>query len=304
VSGPPITTDSAVGIIGPGRAGVGLALALARAGYLVRLYGRRQQAIPDPLELTVGAADAPPPPAWLAQAGVVILAVRDDAIRPLAEALARGGGVRPEHVVLHLSGVQGQEALGSLVPSRAALGSLHPLQTIADPERAPERLRGAWAAVEGMPLALDAAERLARALGMRPFRLTGKAKAIYHAGAVFASNYFVVVEAVAQRLLRHAGLSDAEAWQALRPLVEGTLENLLHQQPMDALTGPVVRGDYATIRRHLASLTKDDALLYRALGRAALELAEKRGMDEATAARVADALATDLPLVLRPGAKT
>src|SRR5256886_8982586 len=186
-SGPPITTDSAVGIIGPGRAGVGLALALARAGYLVRLYGRRQQTIPDPLELTVGAADAPPPPAWLAQAGVVILAVRDDAIRPLAEALARGGGVRPEHVVLHLSGVQGQEALGSLVPSRAALGSLHPLQTIADPERAPERLRSAWAAVEGMPLALDAAERLARALGMRPFRLTGKTKAIYHAGGTLAS---------------------------------------------------------------------------------------------------------------------
>ncbi len=303
MGGRPITTDSAVGIIGPGRAGVGLALALARAGYLVRLYGRRKRAIPDPLELTVGAADAAPPPAWLAQAGVVILAVRDDAIRPLAQTLARGG-VRPEHVVLHLSGAQGQEALAPLVPSRAALGSLHPLQTISDPERAPERLKGAWAAVEGMPRALDAAERIARALGMRPFRLTGKAKAIYHAGAVFASNYFVVVEAVAQRLLRHAGLSDAEAWQALRPLVEGTLENLLHQQPTDALTGPVVRGDDATIRRHLESLTKDDALLYRALGRVALELAEKRGMAEATAARVADALATDLPLVLRPGAKT
>ena len=303
MGGRPITTDSAVGIIGPGRAGVGLALALARAGYLVRLYGRRKRAIPDPLELTVGAADAAPPPAWLAQAGVVILAVRDDAIRPLAQTLARGG-VRPEHVVLHLSGAQGQDALAPLVPSRAALGSLHPLQTISDPERAPERLKGAWAAVEGMPRALDAAERIARALGMRPFRLTGKAKAIYHAGAVFASNYFVVVEAVAQRLLRHAGLSDAEAWQALRPLVEGTLENLLHQQPTDALTGPVVRGDDATIRRHLESLTKDDALLYRALGRVALELAEKRGMAEATAARVADALATDLPLVLRPGAKT
>src|SRR5205814_2322164 len=188
------------------------ALALARAGYTVRLHGRRKKAVPKPLELTVGPADVAPPPAWLSQAGVVILAVRDDAIPPLADALARGGGVRPEHVVLHLSGVQGQEALGSLVPSRAALGSLHPLQTIADPERAPERLKGAWAAVEGMPRAVDAAERLARALGMRPFRLTGKTKAIYHAGAVFASNYFVVVEAVAQRLLRHAGLSEVEAW--------------------------------------------------------------------------------------------
>jgi len=116
---------------------------------------------------------------------------------------------------------------------------------------------------------------------------------------VFASNYFVVVEAVAQRLLRHAGLSDAEAWQALLPLVEGTLENLSRQEPMAALTGPVARGDAATIRRHLEALTHDDAVLYRALGRAALELAQKRGMNEATAAGIAAALATDLPPVMR-----
>src|SRR5213596_1158781 len=100
-----------------------------------------------------------------------------------------------------------------------------------------------------MPRAVQAAEGLAQELGMRPFLLSGKQKAIYHAGAVFASNYFVVVEAVAQRLLRHAGLSDADAWQALRALVEGTFENLSRQEPKDALTGPVARGDDATIRR-------------------------------------------------------
>jgi len=292
-----IVTDPVVGIIGPGRAGVGLALALVQAGYTVRLHGRRKKTVPKPLELTVGAADEPP--AWVAQAGVLILAVRDDAISSLAEALARAEAVRADQVVLHLSGVLGQEALAPLVPSRAALGSLHPLQTISDPATAPARLEGTWAAVEGMPRAVQAAEGIAQELGMRPFRLSGKQKAIYHAGAVFASNYFVVVEAIAQRLLRHAGLSDTDAWQALRPLVEGTFENLTRQEPKDALTGPVARGDEATIRRHLESLTRDDALLYRALGRAALELAEKGGMDEATAARVAQALATDLPPVIR-----
>jgi predicted short-subunit dehydrogenase-like oxidoreductase (DUF2520 family) len=212
--------------------------------------------------------------------------------------------VTDKHVVLHLSGVQGQEALGPLVSSRAALGSFHPLQTIVEPERAPQRLRGAWAAVEGMPRAMETAEQLASAIGMRPFRIPTKAKAIYHAGAVFASNYLVVVEAVAQRLLRHAGLSDADAWEALKPLVEGTLENLSRVEPKAALTGPVARGDTATIERHLESLAIDDAKLYRALGRAVLELAQKQGMDEETAARVADALATDLPPVIRPAAKT
>ena len=276
---------------------MGLGLALAGAGYAVRIHGRTKKAVLRPLTLSVGPGDEPPP--WIAQLAVIILAVPDDAIRPLAGVLADAGTIGSQQVVLHLSGVHGQEALGPLVGSRAALGSLHPLQTISDPERAAERLKGAWAAVEGMPRAVEAAERLAQDVGLRPFRIASQAKPMYHAGAVFASNYFVVVEAVAQRLLRHAGLTDAEAWQALRPLVEGTLENLARLGPLGALTGPVARGDEATVRRHVEALTQDDAALYRVLGRAALELAQKRGMDEGLAARIAGALATDLPPVIR-----
>jgi len=282
-----------VAVIGAGRAGAGLALALTRAGYRVRLYGRRRRRVPKPLTLTVLPAHLPP--ASLAEAGVVVLAVPDDAIRALAEALARAGAVSSSHVVLHVSGVQGREALDALVPRGAALGSIHPLQTIVDPKRAPEQLRGAWAAVEGMPAAVTAAERLARAMGMRPFRITPQAKAVYHAGAVFASNYFVVVEAVAQRLLRQAGLPDAAAWAALRPLVRGTFENLMQRAPVAALTGPIERGDDATVRRHLESLDADDALLYRTLGRAGLEVARQRGMDAGVVARIAAVLATDRP---------
>lgn len=290
-------SSRAIGLIGPGRAGVGLALALAQAGYTVRLHGRNKKSVPAPLTLTT--SDGAKPPAWIGDVDVVILAVRDDAISPLATSLATARAISERQVVLHLSGVQGQEALGPLVTSRAALGSFHPLQTIVEPELAPGRLKGAWAAVEGMPRAVEAGERIAQDLGMRPFRIATKSKAIYHAGAVFASNYLVVVEAIAQRLLRHAGLSDADAWAALRPLVEGTFENLSRHEPREALTGPVVRGDTATIVRHLESLAVDDAKLYRALGRAALELAQKQGMDEETAEKVAEALATDRPPVLR-----
>jgi len=276
---------------------------LAQAGYSVRLHGRHKKrvAAPPPLTLTIGDGVTPPP--WIGDVDVVILTVKDDAITPLATSLAKARAISERHVVLHLSGVQGQEALGPLVTTRAALGSFHPLQTIVEPELTPERLKGAWAAVEGMPRALETGEQIARDLGMRPFRIATKSKAIYHAGAVFASNYLVVVEAIAQRLLRHAGLSDADAWAALRPLVEGTFDNLSRHEPREALTGPVVRGDMATITRHLESLAVDDAKLYRALGRAALELAQKQGMDEETAAKVAEALATDLPPVLRTSGK-
>jgi len=298
-----VTQESprAIGLIGPGRAGVGLALALAQAGYSVRLHGRNKKSIPAPLTFTVGDGRTPPP--WIGDVATVVLTVRDDAITPLATSLANARVISERHVVLHLSGVQGQEALGPLVTSRAALGSFHPLQTIVEPQLTPARLKGAWAAVEGMARAVETGEQIARDLGMRPFRIATRSKAIYHAGAVFASNYLVVVEAVAQRLLRHAGLSDAEAWAALRPLVEGTFENLSRHEPREALTGPVVRGDTATIVRHLESLAVDDAKLYRALGRAALELAQKQGMDEETAEKVAAALATDLPPVIRTSGK-
>ena len=288
----------AVGIIGAGRVGAGLALALTRVGRDVRLISRRPVRVPAPLSLKV-APDGPTSE-WVSGLEVLFLAVPDDRIHPVARQLWATKGIGPAQTVLHCSGVLGQEALSALVPTRAALGSLHPLQTISDAEVAPERFKGAWAAVEGSPGAMDAAEDIARALGMKPFRITAKQKILYHAGAVFASNYLVVVEAIAQRLLRHAGLSDEEAWAALSPLVRGTITNLLAADPRSALTGPVVRGDTDTILRHLGALTIDDARLYQMLGRAALELARKGGMDDQTAQKVADALATDLPPVLQP----
>ena len=288
----------AVGIIGAGRVGAGLALALTRVGREVRLISRRPVRVPAPLSLKV-APDGPDAE-WVSGLEVLFLAVPDDRIHPVAQQLWAIKAIGPTQTVLHCSGVLGQEALSALVPTRAALGSLHPLQTISDPEVAPERFKGAWAAVEGSPAAMDAAEDIARALGMKPFRITAKQKILYHAGAVFASNYLVVVEAIAQRLLRHAGLSDEEAWAALSPLVRGTITNLLAADPRSALTGPVVRGDTDTILRHLGALTIDDARLYQMLGRAALELARKGGMDGKTAQKVADALATDLPPVLQP----
>lgn len=287
-----------VGIVGAGRVGAGLALALTRVGREVRLISRRPVRVPAPLSLKV-APDGPDAE-WVSGLEVLFLAVPDDRIHPVAQQLWGTKSIGPGQTVLHCSGVLGQEALSALVPTRAALGSLHPLQTISDPEVAPERFKGAWAAVEGSPAAMEAAEDIARSLGMKPFRITAKQKILYHAGAVFASNYLVVVEAIAQRLLRHAGLSDEEAWAALSPLVRGTITNLLAADPRSALTGPVVRGDTDTILRHLGALTIDDARLYQMLGRAALELARKGGMDDKTAQKVADALATDLPRVLQP----
>ncbi len=258
---------AAVGVVGAGRAGLSLGLALARAGHVVRVHGRRAKSVPAPLTLTTGAF-----PAWLWEMDILILAVPDDAIAELASALAGAGRVRANQVVLHLSGALGRDALRALAESGAALGSLHPLQTLSDPATAPERLKGAVATVEGDGRAVDVATALARAVGMIPVPLSADQKPRYHAAAVFASNFVVALAAVARRLFVAAGVPDDAAQKALAALMAGALDNVRVAGPEAALTGPVARGDVETIRRHLEALKGRDAELYRALSRAALEL--------------------------------
>lgn len=274
---------AAVGIVGPGRAGLGLALAFARAGHDVKVHGRRAKSIPPPLgPLTHG--DVPP---WLDATDLVVIAVPDDAIPDVAARLARTGKVGARHVVLHVSGVLDGSALEPLAASGAALGSLHPLQSLSDPTTAPERLRGAYAAVEGDDRAVRAALELARSVGLQPFELAAGQKARYHAGAVFAANFLVTLYGTAEKLFTGAGVPPADAAPALLSLMRGVLDNVKARGAAGALTGPVARGDAESVRRHLSALEGQDAALYRELSRATLELAS---LDEAKRRAVLDVL--------------
>jgi predicted short-subunit dehydrogenase-like oxidoreductase (DUF2520 family) len=124
---------------------------------------------------------------------------------------------------------------------------------------------------------------------MRAVRLAPGAKAAYHAGAVMASNYAVVLADVAARLARQAGVGADEAVALYLPLMRGTVANLA-AGPAAALTGPVRRGDEATVRRHLAALGPEDRALYRALGLLALRIAREAGLGDGPAAAVERAL--------------
>jgi predicted short-subunit dehydrogenase-like oxidoreductase (DUF2520 family) len=270
-----VTDASPIAIIGAGRMGQGLGLALAGAGVEVAVLGRTRR-LED-----------------IRRARVVLLAVPDDAIGVVAASLARENAVDASQVVLHLSGLLDRLALHALAFTGAALGSFHPLQSVAEPSTAAARLRGAFAGLEGDDRALAIGERLAVALGMHAVRLAPGAKAGYHAGAVFASNYAVVLASVAERLARRAGVASAEAGAMYLPLMQGTVANL-GLGPASALTGPIRRGDAASVRRHLAALEPAERALYRALGLVALRLAREAGLGEAPAASVERAL-TDEP---------
>ena len=281
-----LTALPPVGIIGPGRAGLGLGLALQSAGFRVLgVHGRRWKKVPRALSLSVGVA-----PPWLADAAVVLLAVRDDSLGPLVEQLRRQP-LRRGVVLLHLSGACTSDVLAPLRRKGARIGSMHPLMTVsADPRRASRHFRGATFAVEGDAAAVRPARLMARALGATPVVIRKRDKARYHAGAVFASNYVVVLLDAAQRLLVKSGFTERAARKALAPLTAASVENEAESGAEAALTGPIMRGDADTLKRHLATLDGDTRALYGALGVATVKLATRAGLDRAVAGKLQAAL--------------
>ena len=263
-----------IGIVGAGRAGKGLGLALQQAGHEVYLHGRRWADVPAPLVFSYGGQ-----PPWLAEVGVIILAVQDHAIALAAAEAAEWGGVTRDHVVLHLSGILDEAPLRALEVTGAALGTMHPLQAMAAAETAAERLIGALAAITGDPRATKAAREIAESLAMVPVVIDTKVKAKYHAAAVIASNYLVVLAAVAEQLMVECGFDEETARRGLGRLMEGTLQNVARAGPRQALTGPVVRGDEETLSKHREVLPPRVLELYRALGAMAREMGRRDSRD-------------------------
>jgi predicted short-subunit dehydrogenase-like oxidoreductase (DUF2520 family) len=282
-------TSEGIAIVGAGRMGQGIGLGLAAAGWDVTLLARTARPVPSPLRLVAGAL----PREVVRAAPLVLVATPDDQIAPAAAALGATGGVGPGQTVLHLSGLLDRTALASLAGTGAALGSFHPLQTIAEPEEAPGRLRGAFAGIEGEARALAAGRRIAAALGMTAVPLDPAAKPLYHAGAVFSANYTNALVGVAERLARQAGVPGDIAGRMYLPLLAGAARNMTDLGTAVALTGPIRRGDLGTIRAHLAALPADVRPLYRLLGLASLELAREAGLAEAPARAVRDLLGRD-----------
>ncbi|MES1260004.1 MAG: Rossmann-like and DUF2520 domain-containing protein [Gemmatimonadota bacterium] len=269
-----------VAVVGPGRVGLSLARALTDAGTEVTLLGRQASVLPGHLGRVETSWQA-----GVAAATLVVIAVPDDAIEGVAASLAATSAVTPAHVVLHTSGLHGRSSLAALEPTGAALGSWHPLQTFSSTHGDPASLAGSPAVIEGDARALDAGRSLAVLLALHPVvELPASGKAVYHAAAVFASNYLVVLGEIAARLAREAGAGGAS--QALfAPLMERTIANF-GASGADALTGPIRRGDIGTIERHLAVLHGEEREVYLVMGKAALRLARASGLDDVTARRI------------------
>lgn len=219
----------------------------------------------------------------------------DGAIAGLAEALAASGVIVPGCVACHLSGALPSSLLAPLQALGCLTASVHPVKSFADPGGAVADFAGTWCGVEGDPRAVALLGEAFGALGGRMFAVDPNFKTIYHAASVLVSNYLTSLIEVGVRAYRKGGLSRETALEVLEPLARGTLDNIVRAGTEKALTGPIARGDAAVVAAQLAALDDWDgeiALLYRVLGRVALDLSRRQGVaSERDLARLRELLA-------------
>ncbi len=275
-------------LVGPGRAGRAFARSwLSAGGLLLEVIGRdRDRAEQAVREIGGGIPRALGEPR--SPGDILVLAVPDDAIAPLAEALA---GDASFDYAFHLSGALPAGALSSLARAGASIGSLHPLRVFTG--RPQESWSGAFVAIEGDPEATEAGALLVRAIGARGHRIPPTEKPLYHAAATLAAGGTLGVLSLAVRAWVSAGLPEEEARVALSGLAAQAAAAAAEQSLESAWTGPVARRDVETVRAHRAALAgRPEALrVYALLAEETLRSTPGRGREE------------EIMAILRPAGK-
>lgn len=285
-------------IVGCGRVGKALGKFLVDAGYdAVGVASKSLSSSKEAAELlkTDRYSDAP----WeiTPTADVVLITTPDDAIADTCCGIAENRGFKTGAVVLHCSGALSSTILAPARNCGAFTGSMHPLQSFASDTFTRNPFDGIIMAVEGNSRALLIASQMAADLGAVCLTIKTEGKTLYHAAAVAASNYLVTLMSMAFRLLAEAGISGPSAFDALKPLLDGTLANIKAIGIPQALTGPIARGDVETVKNHLseiASRTPELMELFKTLSLYTIDIARAKGsLSETNAGLLKDVLGTD-----------
>ncbi len=201
----------------------------------------------------------------------------DDQIGPVCAQLSQAVALKGS-VMFHCSGAKAATELQAAAQAGAFTASVHPIRSFADPAYVAAHFTDTFCGTEGDPRALAILGPALSAIGARAVPLDASAKTVYHAASVFASNYLVTVLDAALRAYQAAGIDEEVARQLAAPLASETLANVLRMGPAAALTGPIARGDVATVARQQAALAAWHAptgALYEALAEATMPLARR-----------------------------
>jgi predicted short-subunit dehydrogenase-like oxidoreductase (DUF2520 family) len=266
-------------IIGAGRLGTSLGRALAAKGHAIKAVTCRRAASAQESRRIIGQGTSSTDNSAAARRGdIIFLCLPDEEILGTAAGLSRSRIRWRRKIVFHTSGLLSAAALKPLQDKGAATASFHPVQSFARKGTSLSHFQGVYFGLEGDRKACRLGRAIARELGGRSLLLSGKPA--YHAACVVASNFLVVLLDAAARLLGQAGIKENKASRLLFPLVEGTLRNVKKFNMFASLTGPVARGDRASVKAHLKALRclPGYANAYKALSLLALEQAKGRGL--------------------------
>lgn len=279
-------------IIGLGRLGTALAIALSKKRYsIATLVSRRRRTLEKAgrlLDVDVRLLVAKDIK-QLISSDITLITTPDDqlphVVRSLSKIKSADGSI-----ALHTSGALSSHALSPLEAQGWSVGSVHPLISVSGSEAVTNAFKGAFWCIEGDRKALTAARQIVQALDGQGFSIKAEAKPLYHAAAVISSGGVTALFDVAIDMLEKCGLTQGEARKILLPLLKSTVENLTTLSPAEALTGTFSRGDVGTVERHLAALSKSHLdiarSVYRLLGLKSLKLAEENGLDPLISKRI------------------
>lgn len=267
-------------IVGAGKVGRVLGRLLANSGaFTVQDVMTRSQASADEAVRFIGAGRPVSDIGEMRHADVWMLAVVDDQIETACAHLA-GAAALAGAVVFHCSGAKSSGALEAAARAGALTASVHPIRSFADPDAVAAHFTDTFCGVEGDSRALALLGEALAAIGARAVPIDAAAKTVYHAASVFASNYLVTVLDAALRAYQAAGIGEDVARQLAGPLAAESLANVMRMGAGAALTGPIARGDVATVARQQQALDAWDGPsgeLYRALAMATRQLAGRPG---------------------------
>ncbi|MDB5797039.1 MAG: hypothetical protein JWP36_941 [Paucimonas sp.] len=268
-------------------------LTIVGAGHLGRTLGRlwhekqvfaladvvtRSQGSADEAVAFIGAGHARFTLNGLAPADLVLIATGDDQIGAVCAALAQQGLFRAGQIVFHCSGALSSAELAPAAAAGAAVASVHPIRSFAQPAQVLSTFDGTWCGMEGEPEALALLSPAFGAIGARLAQVDARHKTLYHAAAVFASNYLVTLLDASLQAYEGAGVPRQQALQMVQPLVRTTLDNIYRAGPEAALSGPLARGDMQTVARQseaLQAYRADLGKLYDDLAQATADLARR-----------------------------
>lgn len=270
-----------VSIIGAGRLGGALAIALDRKNYEIKALVARRLENATLLANKISSSTkilTAENPSSLPSSEIVFVTTQDPEITFAAQSLAANRNFNSETIFLHTSGSLSSDVLKPLREKGFATGSLHPLVSVSDSVTGAECFGGAFFCIEGDAKAVETAKRLVADLEGESFEIEPEFKMLYHAAAVMTAGHLVALFDVAAETLSACGIEDFEARRILLPLARSALENLHRQTPAEALTGTFARADVETMRRHLFSLRTNKTALkvYTELGKRSIVLALKR----------------------------